>query len=217
MVAVAAHLSPSATAKAGLLAGAGAWILSYTLPRIAAACFSAGWSVAALACIPLSHMIHRYGLYDLDWINASLRHRMMIWSASAEWYWQHPIIGVGVGGARKLNLNDALQLTAKGIEGQPLNWHAHNIFVQAWFEAGAIGGLLLCLLGLVVLRAIFRLPGTVRPFAVATFASIFVIGLTGFSLWAAWYLAGYGLASLCILLAVFISRDEAPLPGPAAG
>lgn len=217
MVFSAAFLSVSATAKAGLIAGGVAWLLTRHASRLAAGVLYAGWLTASLAAIPAAQLIHRLRLYDVDWIGSSLRHRLMIWSASSEWFWQHPMIGVGVGGARKLNLNDGLHISARGIEGEPLNWHAHNIFVQCWFEAGAIGGLLLCLFGVLLLRAIFRLPDAVRPFAVATFVSIFFIGLTGFSLWASWYLAGYGMAALCILMTVFMNRDAAPLRGSAGG
>jgi len=98
-----------------------------------------------------------------------------------------------------------------------LNWHAHSIFIQTWFETGAIGGLLLCLLGLLVLRAASQLPGQVRPFALATFTSILFIGLTGFSVWAPWYLAAYGLAGVFLMLAVAINRAGSPLPQRAAG
>ncbi len=44
-----------------------------------------------------------------------------------------------------------------------------------------------------------RLPQGIRAYALAAFVSIFVIGLAGFSLWPAWYLAAYGLAALCIV------------------
>jgi exopolysaccharide production protein ExoQ len=217
VVASAALLSPSATAKAGLLAGVATWGLARTAPRIAAALVSASWIAASTLCIPAAHLIHWQRLYDIDWVGSSLRHRMMIWSASADWFWQHPLLGLGIGGARKVNLNEGLSISTPGISGEPLNWHAHNIFVQAWLETGAIGGLLLCLFGLVLLRAIFRLPPGVRAYAVATFVSIFVIGLAGFSLWAAWYLAGYGLAALCLMTVNFADREQAPLRGSAAG
>lgn len=217
LVLASAMLSPSATAKVGFIAGAAAFVAVSYAPRATGLVIAGLWTITSLGCIPIAHLIHALRLYEIDWINASLRHRMMIWSVSADWFWQHPILGLGIGGARKVNLNHDLSLTAKGIEGEPLNWHAHNIFVQAWFETGIIGGVLLCLLGLLVLRAIFRLPPDACRYAVATFVSIFIIGLTGFSLWASWYLAGYGLATLCILLTAFINRDGAALQETAAG
>lgn len=214
---VAGALTASATARAGLAAGAAAWALARFAPRAAAPLVYGGWLIASLACIPFAQLIHRYRLYDVEWISSSFRHRMMIWSASSEWFWKNPFLGLGIGGARKINLNEGLGISASGIEGEPLNWHAHNSFVQAWFEAGAVGGLLLCLFGVLILRSMFRLPAPFLPYAVATFVSISVIGLAGFSLWAAWYLAGYGAAALCLLMAVFIKADEAPLRGPAGG
>jgi len=217
MVAGSALASPSATAKAGTFLGVVFWFLARRWTTVAARLVYAGWLIASLLCIPIAQLIHGLRLYDVVWINTSLRHRMMIWSASSEWYWQNPLFGLGIGGARKVNLNDGLNLAAFGIQGEPLNWHAHNIFVQAWFETGAVGGVLLSLFGLVLLRAIFQLPEHVRAYAVATFVSIFVVGLTGFSLWAAWYLAGYGIAALSILVVVFTNRQEPPLQGRGAG
>lgn len=217
LVAAAAALSSSATAKVGLMAGAVAWVMARRSLRVTTTLVYAGWITASLFCIPLSHLIHRLRLYDIDVFVSSFRHRMMIWSASAEWFWQHPIFGLGIGGARKVNLNKGLGISAPGITSEPLNWHAHNIFVQAWLETGAIGGVLLCVFGIVLLRAIIRLPDEVRAYGIATFVSIFVIGLAGFSLWAAWYLAGYGLAALCIVMIAFVNRDEAPLRVGVAG
>lgn len=217
LVAAAALLSPSATAKTGLVAGAMAWLLCRYLPRLTAGLICTGWLTASLLCIPLSQLIHRFRLYDVDWFVSSFRHRMMIWSASSEWFWQHPWFGLGIGGARKVNLNDGLSISAPGITSEPLNWHAHNIFVQTWLETGALGGLLLCLFGLVLLRAIFRLPASAQAYAVATFVSIFVIGLAGFSLWAAWYLAAYGLAALFISMVDVVDRARAPLRGSVGG
>lgn len=214
---LSAMLSPSATAKIGFVAGGVAWAIALHAPRIASVLLHVAWAVASLCIVPLAQLVHKLRLFDLMWIPSSGRHRLMIWSASAEWFWKTPLMGLGVGGARQTDLNAELQLSSKGLDSLSLDWHAHNMFLQTWLETGAVGGVLLFVLGLLLLRATARAPSQVQPAVYASFTSIFFIGLTGFSLWAAWYLAAFGIVGAFALLAAVTPRGEPAMAKHACG
>lgn len=201
-------LSPSATAKNSFIAGSVAWVVGHYAPRLAGILLHLAWGAASLAIVPFAHLIHKLRLFDLMWIPSSGRHRLLIWSASAEWFWKTPLIGLGIGGARQTDLNAELHLSSKGLDALSLDWHAHNIFLQTWLETGVFGGLLLCGLGVLLLRAIARAPSQLQPAAYASFTSVFFIGLTGFSLWAAWYLAAFGIVGAFALLAAATAHGK---------
>lgn len=206
-------LSPSGTAKLGFIAGGIAWGIARSAPDLARASMTFVWTALTLGIVPIAQLIHKFRLYDLTWLPGSGRHRMMIWSASAEWFWHKPLTGLGIGGARTVNLNQGVNISTDGLGAVPLEWHAHNSYVQAWLEAGAVGGLLLFALGLSIILAIEKAPSALRPVAYATFASITFIGLTGFSLWAPWYLCAYALAAVFVLHALVLSqRGDGLLP-----
>jgi O-antigen ligase len=86
--------------------------------------------------------------------------------------------------------------------------HAHNAYLQVWFEAGAVGAALLLGIGLLVIGALGRTPGRVQSLLLATFASHALIAAFGFSIWAPWLLSSFALAVLFASPAVTLaSRD----------
>ncbi|RZI37889.1 O-antigen ligase domain-containing protein, partial [Herbaspirillum sp. HC18] len=128
---------------------------------------------------------------------------MLIWGATSDWYWKTPWLGAGVSTARGLDpLDPAHRVNSPGLETAALNWHSHNVYLQVWFETGAVGALLLLSIGLLLLRAVWRSGPSDRPALLAAFASSGLMASTAFSIWAAWYLAAFGLVALFAVLAV---------------
>jgi hypothetical protein len=95
------------------------------------------------------------------------------------------------------------------------NIHAHNAYVQVWYEAGAVGVILLLSIGLLTIGAMSRTPPWVQPFLFATFASQALVAAFGFSVWAPWLLSSFVLAAIFASPAVALAlRDaEARRPG----
>lgn len=202
VVAIAALLSPSATAKIGLLGGAALFVLQYFAPRIALPLLTAAWVALCAFVVPMAHYLYKLRLYEAPWLFSSARHRIVIWGATSDWYWKTPWFGAGVGSARGIDpLDPAHRVTASGLETAALNWHSHNAFLQVWFEAGAVGALLMLGIGLIVLRAISRADVESRPLLVAAFTSSILMAATAFSIWAAWYLAAFGVVAILAVLA----------------
>jgi O-antigen ligase len=88
--------------------------------------------------------------------------------------------------------------------------HAHNIFLQTWYELGAFGAAALMLFGLSVLAAIDRLPRRLAPFALATFAGAAALGATSWGFWQPWFMGGYGLAAVALMLALAVAEHNRP-------
>ncbi|MGZ4988631.1 MAG: hypothetical protein ACXWBP_11330, partial [Limisphaerales bacterium] len=86
--------------------------------------------------------------------------------------------------------------------------HPHNIYLQTWLELGAIGAVLLLIVGLAAIWQMRFLPPALEGSAYALFAVSSMIGLSGFDLWQSWLLAALAFAWAGILLA---ARLPAPL------
>ena len=80
--------------------------------------------------------------------------------------------------------------------------------MQAWYELGAIGALLLCGIGGVVLRGFERLPGPSAPYATASFVAAAVIGAFSWGMWQTWFMAAYAIWALLLVLAIRVSEPR---------
>jgi len=73
-----------------------------------------------------------------------------------------------------------------------LSTHAHNVYLQTWYELGLVGVTLLMLFGLSIVNAIKTLSLTVQPYAYATFTSAAVVAASSYGMWQIWFLAMFG-------------------------
>jgi O-antigen ligase len=112
-----------------------------------------------------------------------------------------PILGIGTGMTAH-----ALAATTKPHKGKQEfstnAGHAHNIFLQTWYELGVVGAIFLSLFGLGLLDAIKHLKPRHQPAALAVFAASFATASTSFGLWQSWFMSMFGLTLLSFVLAV---------------
>jgi O-antigen ligase len=153
--------------------------------RLLAVAVVAGFAVAPFAArLPDTATISQW----VSLPNSAL-HRTIIWRFAASHVAEHPVLGWGLDAARELPGNDGMELltTAEGTTFlQPvLPLHPHNMFVQVWLEAGAVGAVLAALLLLAVLRSAARLgnPG------VAVMTAALLVSAVSFGAWQSWWLA----------------------------
>jgi O-antigen ligase len=191
-------ISHHATSKVAVIGGAAMFALSRYAPRIGVRTLGATWTLACILIVPLVFAIYALQVHTNESLFWSARHRIVIWEYTAEKIADAPILGSGVSAARGFDkLEEGTRTFAPGtIIPRETNIHAHNAFLQVWFEAGAVGAALLLCIGLLLIGAIGSVPARVQPFLAATFAAHTLVAAFGFSVWAPWLLASFALAAV---------------------
>lgn len=203
------------TSKIAALVGL-AWLaVGLYRPRLALLAAAATWIGLLIAVPYASHVAYDdLELHKAKWLQFSARERIIIWGDIASRVPESPLIGVGARTGYVLNAK------LKASLEQPTNHrariiarHAHNIYLQTWFELGAVGASLLLVAGLVILQAISRLEARIQPFAVATFTVFMIEIASTWELWQRWYAALFAVVAVYLVIAMrsYRGRDaEAP-------
>ena len=76
--------------------------------------------------------------------------------------------------------------------------HSHSLYLQTWYELGAVGALLLAIAGAVVVMLIFLLPASAQPFAAGAFATFAIVGAFAWGMWQSWFMCA------AVLLAIYL-------------
>jgi len=161
--------------------------------------------------IPLDRLAYQQGLHLVSCLPSSARARVIIWQYTAERALEHPWIGIGV------NSTPAVKAMMKGPEDRPEGFvfkrttgqHAHDIFLQSWYEIGAIGVLLAAIAGALVALRIGLLPVFAQPYGAACFAVVLAIGAFAWSMWQAWFMCAIGLLIFYVCIAAHAPREQA--------
>jgi O-antigen ligase/polysaccharide polymerase Wzy-like membrane protein len=164
------------------------------------------WTVVMLFAVPLSALPYEQGWNRLASVSPeSVAARFYIWKHMADAVEKNFVIGIGVRGARALDVRlpadlRSLREPAPVADGRRVP-HPHNVFLQIWLELGAIGAFLALVVGLAALWQIGRLPPVVQAGALGLFAVCAGVGASGFDLWQTWLLGAYIFTWPALLLA----------------
>jgi len=195
------------TSMLALLIGAAAFGLAWIAPRIGLAAIATGWIVATLLVVPAASLAYRSELHLAGSMPYTAKQRIILWGFTAEQVPRRPLLGVGIASTKTLDDRRVPHETLPGqVYARRTGPHAHNIYLQTWYELGAIGALLLLALGAALLRSIAAMPRGVQPFATAAFASAATTAAFTWSLWQAWFMAAFALAILLTVLMVAHAR-----------
>lgn len=197
-------ISASQTAQFALLGGLAVFVTARTLPKVAHWLLVACWCVALVFTLPIASAPYNAGLHKAEWLFPSAQDRIAIWSLTSELARQSPVLGVGIRSTRYIGreMRQAPEHRETYAKPRRLGIHAHNHFLQIWFELGAIGAAFVLALGLALLTYIRRLESAVRPFGYAAFATAALIAAFGWGLWQTWLLAGFGATVMLFQLAI---------------
>jgi O-antigen ligase len=170
------------------------------------------WCACFVIVIPLDIAVYRAGLHEVSWLPSSYRARVIIWDYTAEQVIAHPLFGVGARSTRILRQEQAS--TVEKPEGfvfsRSLGQHAHDLFLQTWFELGAVGAILIAIAGAAVIMRIRFLPIRAQPFAAATFTAFAGIAAFAWDMWQTWWMAAVGLAALYLCLGAAATHARPP-------
>ena len=208
--AAAILLSTHETSKIALGVSALTFLLAWAWPTFARRGAAAAWLLAFVLAVPLASSAYQASLHQTEWLPFSARARIVLWGYTAEKIPETPLLGIGIGSTRELDAqlkNDpnAVVIADTVKPGRAFVWgkgpHAHNGFLQAWYELGAVGAALLLAAGLGVLWSIGRLPAAAQPFVLAQFAAYLVIAAFAWGIWQSWLMALTGLAPIYAVIA----------------
>jgi O-Antigen ligase len=217
-VAISGHESSKLAILTSLLVGG----LAYAAQRTTLIGVRVGWLLVIGLVVPLSLGAYHARLYDSPSIQKSGRARLIIWGFSAQRVLQAPVLGIGAGAGKVLD--DARTGLRQLLPGEPLehrtNAHQHNVYLQAWYELGLVGALMLYAAGAIALARIgaARLPATL-PASRAVFVAAFMAAATmagvSYGLWQAWFLSLFGwMVVVCVVAFPTAwraeTKDEAP-------
>jgi O-antigen ligase len=213
-------LSEHEASKAGLLFSVIAFALALPWPKIMRRLIWVGWCLAFILVIPLVLTAFKADLHQAEWLPLSARARVILWAYTAEQIPKAPLLGIGLTSTRKMDLDPEARLEMIKPKGYVYAWragsHAHNEFLQSWYELGVIGVLLLMAAGSSVILAVGRLPEPTQPYVLAEITAFVMIAAFSWGMWQSWLMAVTGLTTLYVALAVNSYRLEEPIPAPAA-
>ncbi|MBI1649861.1 O-antigen ligase family protein [Hyphomicrobium sulfonivorans] len=204
VAAITIMISWHETSKLALLIGVMVFLLTKIAPSLSVRVITCGWIALCIGILPAALLGPRLGLDKASWLPLSAQHRIIIWNETALHTLKNPIIGVGARTTYYLGpiLEKEIPTDQRGPLMRSLSSHAHNIFLQTWFELGAIGTALLCIFGIGITRAIGKLPFDSMSYALATFAASATMAASSYGLFQYWFQAMFGLTAVCCSIGV---------------
>jgi O-antigen ligase len=207
LVAIATFLSEHETSKIAIVCAGLVFLLHYLKPDLARGLVVAGWLAATLLVLPAVHAAYWANLHTAEWLSVNGRARIIIWAATAERLREAPVLGVGAGSTKRLTQLHGAEERPGFVVPWQTGAHAHNIYLQTWYELGLLGAALLAAIGWSVLCWILRLPTLPQGYVLSAFVSAAAIGASSWGMWQPWFMASCFYASVLAALAARRARD----------
>jgi O-antigen ligase len=170
------------------------------------------WCAGFVLVLPASFVAYDNGLHFAEWLPKSARARVILWEFTAEQILTRPLFGVGVDSTPALSAQQKADLTREQPEGfifpRTMGHHAHDIFLQTWYELGAVGALLLAIVGWAVVLLIVLLPPSAQPFASGVFAAFALVGAFAWGMWQSWFMCAVALLPIYLRIAAASAKSE---------
>ena len=198
-------VSDHETSKAAIIVSTIVFLLACWRSEWTRLLLQAGVVIACFGVVPVSLALHRFGLQTAPWIQESFQHRVALWNYLAESIAARPLFGRAAGMMYELRSIEGPVLDGKFDVQLP---HAHSVFLQAWFELGVIGAVLLAIACVMMVRRIAQISGDYAPYGYATFAAAMTVGAASYGVWQPWFLGTFGLCASCYILALRVNVRE---------
>jgi O-antigen ligase len=205
VAAAVTFLSQHEASKAGLFCAAIIFLLGFSKLRWSRYLVVAGWLAAVTTVVPAAHLAYRADLHTVEWLPVNARARVIIWAATAEEISRQPLLGVGAAGSRWLHERQPGEERPDHVIRWRTGVHAHNVYLQTWYELGVVGAALLLFLGLAMIAWIGRLPSRPQAYAFSTFISVAVIAAFSWGSWQPWFMATLFLVPVLLQLSIRVA------------
>lgn len=203
LAAAVIFLSEHESSKMALLASTAIFLVSQITQTYTHRLLCTLWIIACLGSPLVAIALHRADLHNASWLQNSARHRIVIWNTVATEIMEKPVLGHGANTMYEA-YNAARPSEFRNKEGTYSKQasHAHSLFLQIWYEIGAVGIGLLLWLGLAILNRIRRLNSAVTPYVHATFAAAMAVTATSYGIWQVWLVAVIAITVPLVAIAI---------------
>ena len=202
------YQTESDTAKLAYLLALAIFIASHYAPYLAYNLIRTVWAISLIMVVPLMILLGNSGQQANSLLPGSARHRIVIWDYTAKKVLQSPIIGIGIHSDRYGEDFTKILEVRPGLEYSQKGLHPHNMYLQIWYELGAIGAVFVLLMGWMLLSFIHSLKAVLQPYAFATFTAYASMAATGWGLWQPWSLVSLVWAIIFFLIAFEYARRD---------
>jgi hypothetical protein len=211
-LAVPISLSEHDSSQIGLIASALVLLLAWVQSRAAIRGLALAWCLGFALVLPLAFLSYKAELHLTDWLPQSARARIIIWEYTAERVFERPWLGIGADSTPGSKAAPARLERPKGfVQPRTTGHHAHNLFLQTWYELGLVGALLAAIAGAAVVLRILLLPERAQAYGAAAFTMFVAIAAFAFGMWQVWLISAVGLLVVYLLMAAALCRPGAGL------
>jgi hypothetical protein len=215
-VTVATFLSNHESSKVAIVASLLVFALATLAPTGTRRGLLLVWCLAFALVVPLATAAYKAELHKSDWLPFSAQARVTLWAYTAEHVQATPLFGIGGSSTRKIDQSpDNRRIEwKKKLKTEGFGWragaHAHNAFLQTWYELGVVGVILFAVTGSAVILSLGAIPLGAQRFALAHVSAFFAIIAFAWGMWQGWLMALTGLSALYVALAVNVYRVSEP-------
>lgn len=207
-------VSPHETSKLGLVAWMAVWSLATWSVTWAHWAVVASWFSACLLVVPFAMSAYALELQKSKQVQETAQARIVIWHEYAAHVAEAPLLGHG------FNMSSVIRLEVPGVAELPYvaqnrkapanikpfrAGHPHNVYLQVWFEFGALGAVLFFMIGLTVIQRVRELEPRQMPAIYATFMAAIAILFSSYGLWQFWFLGLFAFVTVACATSLRIS------------
>ncbi len=190
------------SSQLALACGVSAYLLARANRGLAIRLLAVAWCVAILAMPLVAAALARADVHNASWLFTSARARVIIWGLTAQKIAERPLLGHGVVATETIQKNNPKPEWRPGdYYPQSTARHAHNAYLQIWFELGAAGALLFCAFGLAVLDRVRWIARDDQPEVIAALALVATMIATSYGLWQLWIQSAIAIAAILLIVA----------------
>ena len=212
VVAASHHQSSQVALAAGVLVFSAALISSH----IVRYGLAIAWCLVLISVVPLAKVPINQGWHMAPWLFQSARERVVIWDYIARKTLERPVLGIGADASPTIKRWPDPRQFAKTphrtIDLQKVR-HPHNAYLQVWYESGAIGAVLMALVGLAGLGTVARFNRQHRhryrmAALYAQVATLMALPAFSYSLWQPWLQATMLMSIIITAIALYLEPAD---------
>jgi O-antigen ligase len=210
-LAIPIFVSEHDSSQIAVIVGVAVLLLAWKWPRRIIVATAMCWVLGFVLVLPLDFVAFRTAeLHQARWLPKSARARIIIWEYTAGQVLERPVTGIGADStARVKQMRKTPEERPKGFVYQrTTGQHAHNVFLQSWYELGLVGAVLFAIAGAAVALRMLLLPRSAQAFAAAAFMSFVTIAAFAWGIWQVWLVCAVALMPIYLGLAASAARER---------